>query len=346
MDASQHAQADARPRRAAHGRRDHARRVPRAHREGPGAGAALPAGARRRAVRRGHHRDPARPQGPLRGAPQGADQRRRAGRRRDAVRPLHHLALPARQGDRPGRRGRLPAADGDRLAARSRSTSCSARSTGCGWRSWRSSKETRRRPSTASGWSGCARDLADKQEELAALNARWEQEKAGLNRVGELKARLDELRGQAERAQRDGDFETASRLLYAEIPALERGARRGRARPARTPRGDGQGGGRPRRRRRGRRVLDRHPGRPAARGRDREAAADGGRARPPAGRPDRGRARGVRRRTPRPRRASPTPTGRPARSSSSARPVSARPSWPRRSPTSSSTTSGRWSAST
>ena len=45
----QHAQADAGPRRAAHGRRDHARRVPRAHREGPGAGAPLPAGARRRA---------------------------------------------------------------------------------------------------------------------------------------------------------------------------------------------------------------------------------------------------------------------------------------------------------
>ena len=122
----QHAQADAGPRRAAHGRRDHARRVPRAHREGPGAGAPLPAGPRRRADRRGHHRDPARPQGPLRGAPQGADRRRRAGRRRDAVRPLHHRAVPARQGDRPGRRGGLPAADGDRLAARSRSTSCSA----------------------------------------------------------------------------------------------------------------------------------------------------------------------------------------------------------------------------
>ena len=46
----QHAQADARPRRAAHGRRDHAGRVPQADREGPGPGAALPAGPRRRAV--------------------------------------------------------------------------------------------------------------------------------------------------------------------------------------------------------------------------------------------------------------------------------------------------------
>ncbi|MFF9274613.1 ATP-dependent chaperone ClpB [Streptomyces griseosporeus] len=66
------------------------------------------------------------------------------------------------------------------------------------------------------------RDLADKEEELRGLNARWEKEKQSLNRVGELKEKLDELRGQAERAQRDGDFDTASKLLYGEIPALEK----------------------------------------------------------------------------------------------------------------------------
>nr|WP_202533710.1 ATP-dependent chaperone ClpB [Streptomyces sp. SID3212] len=66
------------------------------------------------------------------------------------------------------------------------------------------------------------RDLADREEELRGLNARWEKEKQGLNRVGELKERLDDLRGQAERAQRDGDFDTASKLLYGEIPGLER----------------------------------------------------------------------------------------------------------------------------
>jgi ATP-dependent Clp protease ATP-binding subunit ClpB len=64
-------------------------------------------------------------------------------------------------------------------------------------------------------------DLADRQEQLTALTARWEQEKSGLNRVGELKKKLDDLKGQAERAQRDGDYETASRLLYGEIPALD-----------------------------------------------------------------------------------------------------------------------------
>ncbi|MDX2293034.1 MULTISPECIES: ATP-dependent chaperone ClpB [Streptomyces] len=66
------------------------------------------------------------------------------------------------------------------------------------------------------------RDLADREEELRGLTARWEKEKQSLNRVGELKERLDETRGRAERAQRDGDFDTASKLLYGEIPTLER----------------------------------------------------------------------------------------------------------------------------
>ncbi|MGR4881407.1 ATP-dependent chaperone ClpB [Streptomyces sp. LARHCF249] len=66
------------------------------------------------------------------------------------------------------------------------------------------------------------KDLADKEEELRGLTARWEKEKQSLNRVGELKERLDDLRGQAERAQRDGDFDTASKLLYGEIPTVER----------------------------------------------------------------------------------------------------------------------------
>ncbi|MBB1259450.1 ATP-dependent chaperone ClpB [Streptomyces alkaliterrae] len=66
------------------------------------------------------------------------------------------------------------------------------------------------------------RDLADREEELRQLTARWEKEKQSLNRVGELKERLDDLRGQAERAERDGDFDTASKLLYGEIPSLER----------------------------------------------------------------------------------------------------------------------------
>ncbi|HYN97642.1 MAG TPA: ATP-dependent chaperone ClpB [Pilimelia sp.] len=66
------------------------------------------------------------------------------------------------------------------------------------------------------------RDLADRQEDLSALTARWESERAGLNRVGELKKQLDDVRGQAERAQREGDLARASELLYGRIPTLER----------------------------------------------------------------------------------------------------------------------------
>jgi ATP-dependent Clp protease ATP-binding subunit ClpB len=65
-------------------------------------------------------------------------------------------------------------------------------------------------------------DRADLAEKLAALTARWEQEKAGLNRVGELKERLDAARSAAERLQREGDLAGASKLLYGEIPGIEK----------------------------------------------------------------------------------------------------------------------------
>ncbi|HHU10321.1 MAG TPA: ATP-dependent chaperone ClpB [Intrasporangiaceae bacterium] len=64
-------------------------------------------------------------------------------------------------------------------------------------------------------------DLAERREELAALTARWEAEKSGLNKVGDLRAQLDDLKTRADRLQREGDYEGASRLLYGEIPALE-----------------------------------------------------------------------------------------------------------------------------
>ena len=65
-------------------------------------------------------------------------------------------------------------------------------------------------------------DLADRMAELAALTARWESEKAGHNRVGDLKARLEELRTAADKSKREGDLATASRLLYGEIPTIEK----------------------------------------------------------------------------------------------------------------------------
>ena len=104
-------------RHAALHRRHHARRVPQAYREGRGAGAALPAGVRGRAVGRGHDLDPARHQGEIRAASRRAHHRRCAGRGGDAVQPLHHRPLPAGQGDRPGGRGGEPAAHAGGLAS-------------------------------------------------------------------------------------------------------------------------------------------------------------------------------------------------------------------------------------
>ena len=65
-------------------------------------------------------------------------------------------------------------------------------------------------------------DLADREENLRALTARWEAEKAGHNRVGDLRVQLDTLRTQLELAVREGRWEEAGRLQNGEIPSVER----------------------------------------------------------------------------------------------------------------------------
>lgn len=199
------------------------------------------------------------------------------------------------------------------------------------------------------------KDLADREEELRGLTARWEKEKQGLNRVGELKERLDDIDTRIERAQRDGDFETASKLLYAEKPRLEdelaeatREEEEAKSQSSQSSHAaekmvkeevgpDDVAD-----------VVAAWTGIPAGRLLEGETQKLLrmeeelgkrliGQKRPSARSPTRCAG---------PAPASPTPTGPPAPSSSSARPASARPSWPRRSPTSSSTTSGRWSGST
>ena len=65
-------------------------------------------------------------------------------------------------------------------------------------------------------------DLADREESLRALTARWEAEKAGHNRVGDLRVQLDSLRTQLDLAVREGHWEEAGRLQNGEIPAVER----------------------------------------------------------------------------------------------------------------------------
>jgi len=65
-------------------------------------------------------------------------------------------------------------------------------------------------------------DLRERESTLSGLQERWEKERASINRVGELKKRLDNLETDAERAQREGDLERASRLLYGDIPEVKR----------------------------------------------------------------------------------------------------------------------------
>ncbi len=64
-------------------------------------------------------------------------------------------------------------------------------------------------------------EIADKDEELLGLRTRWDAEKQGLDRIGEIKVLIDDLRAVADKAQREGDFEQASRILYSELPTFE-----------------------------------------------------------------------------------------------------------------------------
>jgi ATP-dependent Clp protease ATP-binding subunit ClpB len=66
------------------------------------------------------------------------------------------------------------------------------------------------------------KDLADREEELRALEARWDREKSTLEGEGELRRRLDQLRMEADRLLREGNLEAASRINYESIPELEK----------------------------------------------------------------------------------------------------------------------------
>jgi ATP-dependent Clp protease ATP-binding subunit ClpB len=65
-------------------------------------------------------------------------------------------------------------------------------------------------------------ELAEQREKLAALTARWQNEKQAIESVRELKEQLEALRGESERAERDGDLGKAAELRYGRIPALEK----------------------------------------------------------------------------------------------------------------------------
>ena len=189
------------------------------------------------------------------------------------------------------------------------------------------------------------KELSELEQKSAALTAQWKSAKDKLADSQKIKEQLDKARSELEIAQRKGELAEAGELAYGVIPDLEK-----KLKEAERPRGPGrqgrQGRGHARGHRRGCVALDRRAGRQDAGRRARQAAAHGradrasawsARTRPCARWPTRCAARVP---------ACRIRTGRSARSCSWARPASARPSSPRRSPSSCSTTTRRWCAST
>ena len=260
-----------------------------------------------------------------------------------AVQPLPHRPVPARQGHRPRRRGRV-------ASCASRSTRCPPRSTSSSGASCQLEIE---RVALAKETDAASKErlavldeeLAKLQEQSGEMKEHWEAEKEAIGAIRTLKEELEALRTQLER---ETDLEKAAEIRYGRIPELER-----RIADATEHLDELQAG---------RRMLkeevdaediaevvvqvDRRPGQPPHGGRDAQARPPRGacstsgssaRTTPSARSPTPSAAAGP---------ACPTPTGRSARSCSSARPASARPSWPGRWPSSCSTTSGPWCAST
>ncbi|MDX6475267.1 MAG: ATP-dependent Clp protease ATP-binding subunit ClpB, partial [Gaiellaceae bacterium] len=66
------------------------------------------------------------------------------------------------------------------------------------------------------------RSLAETREDRDALAARWAKEKELLERIREITRRIDELRVEAERAEREGNLQRVAEIRYGEVPALEK----------------------------------------------------------------------------------------------------------------------------
>ena len=260
-------------------RRDHARRVPQAHREGRGARAPLPAGPRRRADRRGHDQHPARPARALRDAPRRADQGRGAGGRGGAARTATSptASCPTRPSTWSTRRRRklrmeidsMPA-ELDEVERRDHAARDRARGAAQG----------DGRGVAASGCDGWRRSWPTSRRRRAALRgalAAGEGRHPGVARRSRRSS--SRLRHDDRAAQRAGDYADGRRSCSTAVIPSSRtelaDAERALA-DVQTRQRDAQGGGRRGGHRRGRRQVDRHPGQPADGGRDREADPDGG----------------------------------------------------------------------
>ena len=186
-------------------------------------------------------------------------------------------------------------------------------------------------------------ELAELEEKSASLTARWNEEKQSLHGVQKLKEDIDKARMELDKAQRGGNLARAGEIAYGVLPELEKKlkARRRKGQPA-----PGQRAGHARAHRPGRVALDRHSGRQDAGRRAGKAPAHGRGAGEARGRPGRGRARDFECGAPCARGIAGSSPAHRLVPVSLARPASARPSSPRRSPRSCSTTTTPWCAST
>ncbi len=286
----QHAEARARARRAALRRRHHARRIPQVRREGRRARAPLPEGAGQRAVGRGHDRDPARPEGALRGPPQGRDHRSGDRRRGHALASLHHRPAVARQGDRPDRRGRVAHPHGDGLEARGNGPARPPHHPAQDGARGAQEGEGRRVEEASRGARRAARRTRQgvrrprgNLEGREGVGAGRRADQAG------TRACATGIRDRASRRRPRPHVRTAVRQDSGTREAPEVGAgQRDEGADARPQQGDRRGN------RRGRLEVDRHSGLEDARGRARKAAAHGrgaGEARRRPGRGGQGRLR-------------------------------------------------------
>ncbi len=203
-----------------------------------GAGAAIPAGVRRRADGREHDRDSARPQGALRGAPRRAHHGRRDRRRGDAVQSLHRRPVPAGQGDRPDRRGGV-------AGSGSRSIRCPQEIDEVERRIMQLEieREALRKEKDAASEErreALERELTELRERSSGMKAQWQQEKETLGAVGKLKQQIDEARGPGGAGDAGGrPGQARRRSSTGAIPQLEQehARRRGAARVAQTTAG-------------------------------------------------------------------------------------------------------------
>ena len=239
-------------------------------------------------------------------------------RGRDAVEPLHHRPLPARQGDRPRRRGLGAAAHAGRFQAR-------------GARRIRPPHHPAqdRAGSAEEGERRCLEGAAapPRGRACGAPGEGGRADGALARREGQARRRA-EAQGAARRGPQRADDRAAPRRVSARRradlrrhPGPREEARRARGQGRRPACRRGRDG---RPRGAGRVALDRRAGRQDARGREGQAAPHGGGARQARRRPGGGGGGGVDRGAARPRRAAGSRTGRSARSCSSGRPASAR----------------------